>query len=87
MSFFKDAELKIVLRGGNLIHEISISDPCGKVYAQCEKHKNYWQRIYANEFASVELIRETAQRIIDACPMCEAEKPPARLCFPEGAEL
>ena len=71
------------LKGGVLHKKVSVSDPCGAFYAQCSKHPDYWRRIDFSEdpfFAETTAIREVfvrdAQRVIDECPQCVAERKP-----------
>ena len=81
------------LKGGNLIEMMGIDDPHVAFYAQCGKHKEYWERIHINYFdvmnanEATALLLETAQEVINRCPQCENERPLTKTRFPEGAEL
>lgn len=80
------------LRGGRLIHMLTVSDPCGVYYAQCNQHKDYFKQIVTNFEAIsvpnlVNMLAEEAQHFIDSCPLCKPPFDPAKSRFLEGAEL
>lgn len=81
----------IKLNGGALHRIMTVSDPAGRFFVQCNKHPEYRNEITFSVLIYPGFIQRSAQQAINDCPRCVEERRDkvayAASRFPEGSEL